>query len=496
MLVYRALEGEFYMKKFKLDKQISTRLALLSMVGMISVTGLTGCKKKETKEVQEVQTTVSTMQLVLDDTNGKIDVLLPEVSDEIKDNATIMLLLDLFAKQDENGKISADSISKFKSKLDVDDMMSEFNSFLDIINSNAIMEGNLERVSTILPEELNNDQIILSKIESIVENIMNYSNANKEESVKTEYDKIYKLFVEEDEIEIDGVTFEIRDLTYTSRAVATTYAEVANYYARNYISQKRYDKLDERTNDQNNKAYIKQTLEILNNEIDEKSETDVITLFNNKYEEVSKLLNGKVNLSEESIKDLVNYINLEYLDSDKVSTKDKNTILGEYDDERVSNALLAIDAINTYNLNNQNSIIAYSTFLVDNYKVTESGMTDEMALNFVQYNTIQLNNTTTTTTTYQDLTRNPYFENTYKYFTKQDFVHGTESIEWQEISDGANFVNHYTILKSLNKVKKADNVDTYIEKAQTNLSESIQYIQNTIMGECKKVDIKEYIKTK
>ena len=38
--------------------------------------------------------------------------------------------------------------------------------------------------------------------------------------------------------------------------------------------------------------------------------------------------------------------------------------------------------------------------------------------------------------------------------------------------------------------------DNYLEKAQANLGESIQYIQNTIMGECQKVDITEYVKTK
>ena len=41
------------MKKFKLDKKTSKRLALLSMTGMIFVTGLTGCGKKETKQTKE-----------------------------------------------------------------------------------------------------------------------------------------------------------------------------------------------------------------------------------------------------------------------------------------------------------------------------------------------------------------------------------------------------------------------------------------------------------
>ena len=39
-------------------------------------------------------------------------------------------------------------------------------------------------------------------------------------------------------------------------------------------------------------------------------------------------------------------------------------------------------------------------------------------------------------------------------------------------------------------------MDQYIEKSQTNLTESIQYIQNTVTGECEKVEASEFVKTK
>ena len=42
-------------------------------------------------------------------------------------------------------------------------------------------------------------------------------------------------------------------------------------------------------------------------------------------------------LSDDTIKNLVNYMNLKYLDSDRVSTKDTNKIVGEYEDEKVNN---------------------------------------------------------------------------------------------------------------------------------------------------------------
>ncbi len=488
------------MRKFKIDKNLSTRLAALSAAGIILVTGLTGCKSKENK-TESVNSSIVTM---VEDTTNKIDTISPEASDEVVDNASIMLLLDVIAKEDENGKISADVISEFKAKLDVDDMISEFTSFLDMIGFNAKETGKVEKVSTVLPEELKNDKVILSNIETILENIIKYSKEGKKDGVVTEFNKIYTLFVEEKEIEMNGTTFEIRDLTFPSRAVATTYAETAGYYATNYISEDKLAKLDDRTNDQNNKAYIKEKLEKLSNQMEEKSQVDVISLFDAKYIEVTNLLNGKVNLSESTIKNLVNYMNLKYISGDKVATKDMNTLVGEYEDEKVTDVITAIEAINTYNFNNQNNIIPFSVFLVDEHLKTDTGKTDKIALDFVQYNTIMLNNTDDVKT-YDELSNNPYFKNVFKYFTKQDFTHITKDengkqvdndIVWQHISDGVNFVNYQVILNSLNKLPQVSNIDNYKSVTEENFGQSIQYIQNTIMDECKKVDTKEYILTK
>ena len=487
------------MKNLKVYKNnIGARATAIVLAATVFITavGLSKCKKRT-----EIYSKTLTM---VEDTNNKIDIILPEASDELVDNASIMLLLDIIAKKDENGKISADVISKFKSKLDVDDMMSEFISFLDMIGFNAKQTGKVEKVSTVLPEELKNDKIILSNIETILENIIKYSKESNKDGVVTEFNKIYTLFVDEKQIEMNGTTFEIRDLTFPSRAVATTYAETAGYYAANFVSKEMLEKLDDRTNDQNNKVYIKEILEILDNQMEEKSKVDVISLFNAKYEEITKLVNGKVNLSESTIKNLVNYMNLKYLDGDKVATKDMNTLVGEYDDEKVKDVIIAIEAINTYNFNNQNNMIPYSIFLVDEHLKTDTGKTDKIALDFVQYNTIMLNNTDGVAT-YKELSNNPYFKNVFKYFTKQDFTHIQKDengkqinndIVWQHISDGVNFVNYQVILNSLNKLPQIDNIDNYKSVSEENIRESIQYIQNTITGECKKVDIKEYIKVK
>lgn len=502
------------MGKFKIDKNLSRRIAALSVAGMLFATGLGGCKKQSNDDIytassiESIETTedlknkenIKSVVSIVEETNKNLDIILTDVSDEIKYNSSIILLLDLIAKEDENGKINANIMSELKNKVDADNMINEFNAFLDTLGNRAIIENKLEKVSLVLPSELAIDKDILSKIESLLEKLIKYSNEDNKDAVANEYNKFYKLFVEEKELEINGIKFEIRDLTVSSRAVATNYAEIANYYSRNYISKENYKKMDERTNDQNNKAYIKETLSILSNEMEEKSEVDAIKIFNQKYEDINNLIEDKINLSNDTVKNLVNYINLKYIDSDKISTKDKNEILGMYEDDKISDVLLAIDAINKYNIYNQNSIIPLSSLLIENYSVTEVGKVDKIALDFVQYNTIMLNNTANENESYDNLSKNPYFNNIYKYFTKQNFTHIYSNkeydINWQEISDGTNFVNYQTILKILNKYQKTENFDSYLKKSQSNLGESIQYIQNTIMEECKKVDTKEYIKTK
>lgn len=483
---------KFYNTKLRLTSLILS----VTMIGSVAV----GCKKKDNTD-SVASNPYETYQTMVDETNKELDALVPELSDEMTDNATIMLLLDLFAKEDENGKISADAISQFKTRIDADDMINEFNAFLDAIGNKAILEGELEKISTILPDELKNDSIILSNIELVVENIIKYSKEGNKEGVVSEYNKIYTLFVEEKEIEVNGVKFEIRDLTNPSRAVATTYAEIANTYAREYIEETKRAKLDARTNDQNNKAYMKSDLEILANQMTEKSEIDVISVFNNKYAEITNLLNGKVKLSEDTIKNLVNYINVEYITSEKVSTKDRNQLLGEYGDEKVNAVLAAIDAINLYNQKNPSTGIAFSSLLINEYLKTEKGNIDKTALDFVQFNMVGLNKTSTSIKDYKTLSVNGYFQNMFKYFTKQNFEHQypnqeKTNISWQEISDGVNFVNYQTISYSLNQLPKVDNLDNYKEVNNDNLGQSIQFIQNTIMDECKKVDSKEYVLTK
>ena len=486
------------MKNLKLYNNIKIRLATLAiattMIGSTAV-GLSGCKKEEENLTPE------TVQTLVENTKTRIDTTLPEVNDEIVDNATIMLLLDIFAKEDANGKISADTISKYITNLDADNMISEFNSFLDIVEQKAILEGEVEKLSFVLPDELNNDKLILANIETILENIIKYSKENKKETVVKEFDKLYMLFVEEKSINENATEFEIRDLTHSSRAVANMYAETANYYSKKFINSEKYKNMDERTNDQNNKAYLKSTLEILDNQIEEKSEVDVISLFDKKYSDINTLLNGKVKLSKDTIKNLVSYMNLDYLNSSKVAKQDMTTIVGEYDDAKISDVITAVSAINEYNLKNQNNMIPYSVFLIEEHLKTDTGKADKVALDFVQYNSIMFLNKDKE----KSIEAEVYFDNVYKYFTKQNFTHiqygeNNEEVKnnilWQDISDGVNFVNYQIIFTAINKLPNSEVKDSYISVAQQNFGQSIQSIQNTITGECKKVDVEEYIKIK
>ena len=478
------------------------------------VTMLGGCGKKDNKD-KNINTSSSNSSIennnknenvnqtekysiekeIFNNTRNNINNLFNNLSDETVNNTSLILLLDLLAPEDENGKIDASIISEFKSKIDSDNMMDEFNSFIDVLENTITVDNKFISISEILPNEQTDEKEILSNIESIVKNIINLSNDNKnKKQIVKEFDKIYTQFVEEDEIEFNGVKFKVRDLNYANRAIVQAYARIANNYCANYVSEEKRNAVDKRTNDQNNKAYIKTKLEILSNYMVEKSETDINKLFTKEYEALDEF---EVSLTDEQKKYTINYLNLKYLDSDKVSNKDKNSVLDSYSDEKVKEAISAIDIINTYNINNQNDLIILSDLLVDTYENTEKGKIDTIALDFVQYNSIMLLSTADEFTTKDN---NPYFNNLYLFFTKQDFIHktntGESKVMWQEVSDGTKFICNEIIVYTLNKMPKINNIDSYKKIINTNLTESIQYIQNTVNGECEKVDSTEFIKIK
>lgn len=480
------------MRKFKLDKNLSIRISSLVMAGVLTVSvasGLTGCKQKEDSN----KAAIVAVQTQNDATRKGIQDLFPTINSEIVDNASLIILLDQIKNENENGKLNADIISKFKAKIDVDNMMDDFNSFLNVLEQSMIEQNKLITVSNLVVDK---DGQILSKIEKITLSIIE-GDANTK---KANYDLIYKLFVEEDEITYDGLTFKVRDLSYSGRAIAATYARTCDTFAKNYVSKSKREKLDARTNDQDNKAYIKTDLEILANQLDEKSLVDVNKEFTSEYNSTKELINGKIDVTDGNIEDLVEYLNLEYLNSDRVATKDKNAVLESYSNEKVTNTLLTVDAITEYNKNNTNNIILLSNLLVNDYENTITGKIDKVVLDYVQFNSIKLLNTSTAETSATELFNNPYFQNLYLYFRGADFTHkytkdNVVSVNAQDVSEGARFIANEVVNYTLTKRPNIFEYKGYKEKLESNLIESIQYIQNTVTGECGKID-KEKFKIK
>lgn len=491
----------------KLQKELSKKMVAVALASTMFASMLVGCSNKDDnkKETPKTNTSVSTEtnnestskyaveKQIYDKTVTNLDKSF-DLSENTIRNTSLILLLDILAPEDENGKINAEVISEFKSKIDTDNMMSDFNSFIDVLENTIITTDKFISISDKLPNEETDQKEVLANIENITKNIMELSKDNKnKDQIVSEYDKLYTLFVEEDSIKVDNKEFEVRDLSYSNRAIAQAYARVANNYAKGYVTEAKRDAMDSRTNDQNNKAYIKTKLEILSNYMVEKSETDIAKLFEKEYDALNKY-----NVStKEQTKYTIDYLNLNYLDSDKVSNKDKNSTLDDYSDENVNSAIFAIDEITTYNINNQDNLIILSDLLVDNYENSENGKIDSIALDFVQYNSIMLLNTADESTTKDN---NPYFKNLYLFFTKQDFVHktnnGESKVVWQEVSDGTKFMCNEIIVYTLNKLPEVKNIDSYKEMANKNLAQSIQYIQNTISGECEKIDSNEFVKVK
>ena len=484
---------------------VKAKITALVLTATIAGT-MIGCSKT-TKENNTVPESTPAIVQVVDETNNKIESIMPEMNDEITNNTSIILLLDLIASKDANGKVSAEDMSKLKSRIDADNMVRDFNNFQDNLQKKMLEEKKVIRISEVLPEELAQDKTILSQIEDILENIFNAT--NKEEAL-THFDKLYSLFALGKELEIDGVNYKISDLTLVSRAIANTYAETGTVQSRNYITEDQAKVMDKVLNDQNNKAEIRTRLEVLYNLMDSKSAIDVEATFNAKYEEITKKLEGKVNLTPEVIKDLVNYANMKYLESDKVTIEDKNKVVKDYSDEKVNDVLLGIEAILKYSIDHSDDAIRLSNLYIDAYKETDSGKTDTVATDFAESNSIYLSNTKDLALdengniNYNKLRNNPYFANTITYLTKDNFTHSQKqddeiietNIIWNEISNGANLVNNMIVLATLRSLPEYSNQENNIEIAESNLIEAIKANEKSVLGECIIKDYTVFVKTK
>ena len=490
--IYESLSRTLF-KMGKLNSENSQKIGAIALATAmaLSPTFLSGCSKKVSNN--NTDTAIVQIENSNDSLKRKIRELFPTLGEDVINNSALIILLDEIAKEDENGKINSEYISLFKSKVDVDNMISDYNSFINVLEQTMISSNKIVKASDLVVEK---DKEIMKKLELLTSNVINGSKEEKISNIKL----IYTLFVEEKEVSVDGLTFEIRDLSYSSRTIASAYARTAAYYAREYITEDMYKKIDDRTNDQNNKSEIKIILEILSNEMKEVSQADVIKLFNNKYEEGRTFFEGKITVTKFEKNNLINFMNIEYLNSDKVANKDKNEILEEYTDKQVLDALNLIDAITKYNQNNPKNIIKLSTLLVDEYTKTEKGKEDIVALDYIQYNVYMFLNTTKEESTFNEIYNNPYFKNINEYLCGRNFSHdysdGTVNVDWQDISDGVKFVCNEMVIYAFNNRPVILKTSGYESKSYENLEDSIRYLETAITGECKKVDMTLFIKQK
>ena len=485
---------------------LKERITSLVLVGGLAGTmiGFTGCGKKESDDIVKEEVSLGlnsndSIVISIDGVNNDLKSLFPAVNEDMLNNAALMLSLDLFTKRDENGKLNADAISKYKDKIDVNNMMNDFNSFLDILQQYTIKNYTVYKVSSTLSDSQKDDKVILGELESILNSVISYQVSNNKDRLVAEFERIYATFVGGKDLTIGGKNYKLSDLSLTARAVANTYAEAVAYFAKDYITADEYEKIDAALDDQNNKGQIREVLAIMANDLPEESkEKDLINKFDALYEKAIKIVGSKIKTSNQTIKDMVNYLNMDYLNSDKVSIKDKNQIFDGYSDERLDNVIELIQAITEYNYNNSNDIISLSDLLLPEYVETNTGKNDVVALNFVQFNAYMTTDTSSTITDLNSFGNNPYSKNLFTYFTKQDFVHSYKeneeiSVKYQQISDGANLANEAIILHTISKLTKVDNIDNYREKVEMNLIEAVKQVQVITTGECEKGDYQLFI---
>ena len=217
------------MKNYKLSKEGSKKFisTILALELLFSTVGFSSCSKKEIDDVsvENVEETNSSLDIVI----SRIKGLNLDLDDRTITDASIVLLLSEVAKRDENGKISPSILETYKNTFNKDAVLEDFDTFLSRIE-NAMLYEKFISVADILPYEMENDKVILKDIEKIAEDALN--NKDNKEVVIEKFNEIYKLFVEEKEV--NG--YKVRDLNFSIRAVAYSYAREVAYLARNYIT--------------------------------------------------------------------------------------------------------------------------------------------------------------------------------------------------------------------------------------------------------------------
>ena len=485
---------------------LSERIKSIVLVGTLTGTmiGFTGCSKKESNDSakEEVSSALNSKDSIVapvDDVNNNspevsIDGVINDlkslglnINDEMLNNAAIMLSLDLFTKKDENGKLNSNAISKYKDEIDVNNMMTDFNSFLDILQQYIIKNYTVYNISLTLSDSQKIDKEILGGLESILNNVISYQVSNNKDKIVDEFNRIYATFVGGKDLTIGGKKYKLSDLSYTARAVANTYAEAVAYFAKDYIKADEYKKIDAALDDQNNKGYIRERLAILANDLPNKTDQkDLTNEFNDLYAAAIELIKPRIKTSDQTVKDMVNYLNMKYLGS-------LDPIFDGYSDERLDNAIELIQAITEYNIKNSSEMILLSDLLLPKYAETNTGKVDAVALDFVQFNSAALiddpKSDITEITDLISFQNNPYSGNLFAYFTKQDFEYSYKenkktSVKYQEISNGANLANEAIILHIIDKLTKVNNINNYREKVKMNLLEAVKQIQLITKGEC------------
>ena len=490
------------MRRFKISrggskKFISSALALQLVFGALA---LSSCSDKEVEETEQEITTEEVVEdNTFEETVKKIKALNLDLSDKSIKDSTLVLLLSVLAKEDENGKVNADEISKYVNHFDRDAVLEGFDNLLSEVET-QMLKGNFVSVSGVLPEEMSADKTVLKEIEAITKEALD--NKDNKEIVSDCFVKIYKLFVSGETV--DG--FEIDQMDYSTRAVAYSYAREVMFLARNYVSDEDYERIDKRTNDQYSRSELVIKLEKLENDFVEVSDGKAVAMFQKRYEQFHDVLIAKVKSSNDVQKLLVNYINIKYL-LNEVTTKDRNEIIGSYTDEDLKAALELIDAIILYNAetygNNKdtNNLISLSKVMIDN---TDN---DRIALDYVTKSCMEVLNLVNEDLTYDALELNGYYDllcactveqDEYKYIGS-DGKENTIKFNWHEMSDGVKLVCfemiNFTFSRMPKKVKDNSIFNSYYEVSADMLFRNVQFFQDTL-DDCKPLDKTEYVKTK
>lgn len=424
------------MRKFKIHKQINSRVISIAMASTLFLTslGFSGCSKNNDKNNDTVNNDIVTIDQD-NAMNNVLDSLTNNLSNDINNkfflnsddqkSSIVLLNLDYIvsnATYDSAGNLLSTALDKiYPNGLNTKKELNDLNTFLSKYREyNRLLKTSDNFIYLSKYALIEQDKIIISELENMTKELIDLKNKNSKEEINILFNKISEFFVEEGSLNINGKEYKKSDLSNGFRKGSEVFGTIFSEMTPDYVSKDKREKLDNKLRTTDSIYQIEVLLEVfanskqnvintmINNQntyILDDSDIEVINLFNSKYDQVLNNTKNKVNLTNDEISALVQIANIDFLASDNVSAGAMKTIVNRDFDTIIRNATSGIEKVEAYNKAHTNALYTYEDLFMND----EENLVNIIAIKGNISATLNLLNEINSNSTYSEIYNNKYF---------------------------------------------------------------------------------------